>query len=224
MIKEEFKACAESICNCNACAWCRKHLKVAIGVKPLLFYKPKDDGDNNNPKSAKKEEIDSHRRVCKIHDWLKAAHDTHAGDHPIDRTLCNLINKKCGSSIPGWVCKMRADSCSACAFKHIKRTRVAGLRPILTKNFGTRGQIDLIYYSATPDGPRKCLLACCDHGMKIANAKPLTAKHLIAAAHGLLSVFAVMGPLDLLQSDNGGEFLNIARSSKTMNLNEQELQ
>ena len=37
-------------------------------------------------------------------------------------------------------------------------------------------------------------------------------------------MFAVMGLLDLLQSDNGGEFSNIAIPSKTTHFNEQEPQ
>ena len=151
-------------------------------------------------------------------------HRTHVEDHTMGRTLQNLISKKHGSSVSGWACKMCMDACSTCVFKRRKRTRVAGLRPILTKNFGTRGQIDLIDYSATPDGPCKCLLTYCDHGIKIANARPLTTKHLMAVASALQSMFGVTGSPDILQSDNGGEFANIAQSSKTMHFTQEELQ
>ena len=40
----------------------------------------------------------------------------------------------------------------------------------------------------------------------------------------LLIIFPVLGPPDILQSDNGGEFSNIARSSKTICFAEDELQ
>ena len=50
-----------------------------------------------------------------------------------------------------------------------KRARVTGLHPILIKNFDTRGQIDLIDYSTTPNGPYKYLLTYHDHSIKIAN-------------------------------------------------------
>ena len=90
------------------------------------------------------------------------------------RTLQNLINKKHGSSAPRWVYKMRTNTCFICMFKQRKKARVAGMRLMLTKNFGARGQVDLIDYSATPDSPQKYLLNYRDHGIKIATAKPVT--------------------------------------------------
>ena len=84
---------------------------------------------------------------------------------------------------------MCANVRSLYAFKRRKRTKVAGSQPMFTKNFGARGQIDLIDYAATPDSPHKCLLRYRDHGIKLANRKPLTSKYLIAAAQELLSMF-----------------------------------
>ena len=123
------------------------------------------------------------------------------------RTLQNLINKKCGSDIPGWTCKKHTDTCSTCIFRRRKRTYVAGSQPILTKNFGTRGQIDLINYSATPDGPCKCLLCYCNHRIKVANCRPLTNKDLMAVAHSLLSMFGVTGPQTFCKVIMQGNFL-----------------
>ena len=72
------------------------------------------------------------------------------------------------------------------------------MHPILGKNFGVREEIDLIDYSVTPNRLYKYLLTYCDHSIKIANAQPLTNKHLITIACALLSIFGATGPLDIL--------------------------
>ena len=87
-----------------------------------------------------------------------------------------------------------------------KRARVTGLYPILTKNFGIRGQIDLINYSTTPDRPYKYLLTYHAYSIKVVNAQSLTNKYLMAIVYALLSMFGVTGPLNILQSDNAGKF------------------
>ena len=97
---------------------------------------------------------------------------------------------------------MHADTCLLYVFKQ---------RKMLINNFGTRGQIDLIGYSATPNGPCKYLLCYRDNSIKLANHKPLTSKYLIVIACGLLSMFSVTGPPNTLQSNNTGKFSNIAR-------------
>ena len=66
-----------------------------------------------------------------------------------------------------------------------------------------------------PDRLHKHLSFYYDHSGKVANCRSLTNKHLMAAVHGLLSMFRVTSPLDNLQSDNAGEFINVACNSKT---------
>ena len=61
MTKEELKACTEHIGNTNAYAWCRNHLKVAVGGKIVLCHKPSDDGKNENADLSKKR----NQFVCK---------------------------------------------------------------------------------------------------------------------------------------------------------------
>ena len=101
MTKEEFKAYLESIGNANACTWCRKYQKVTIGGKALLCHRPKDAEEEDSNEASNKLVIDLLIRACKINDWFKATHKTHAEDHLIGRALQNLINKKCSSSMPG---------------------------------------------------------------------------------------------------------------------------
>ena len=100
-----------------------------------------------------------------------------------------------------------------CVFKQRKTVKVAGLRPALTKNFGIQGQVDLIDYAATPDGPCKCLLNYQDHTIKLAYTKPLTSRSLVTITYALLTIFTVIGPPSILQSDDAGEFSNIAYNS-----------
>ena len=85
---------------------------------------------------------------------------------------------------------------------------------MLTKNFSVRGQVNLIDYLATLDGLFKCLLNYQDHAIKLADTK---------IANALLNIFTMIGPSDILQSNNAGEFSNIARNSKTMCFSEDEL-
>ena len=110
---------------------------------------------------------------------------------------------------------MCMDTCITCAFKRRKRAIVSGSHPMLTKNFSTRGQMDLVHYSATPDTPHEYLLCHRNHGIKIENYRLLRNKYFMAVVRALLPMFRVNSPLDVLQSDNVGEFANIAYSSKT---------
>ena len=45
----------------------------------------------------------------------------------------------------------------------------------------------------------------------------------MAITHALLTIFTVIGPPGILQSNDTGEFSNIARNSKTMHFSEDEL-
>ena len=48
--------------------------------------------------------------------------------------------------------------CPVCVEGKPRKTITAGHTPILTKGFGTRGQVDLIDFQSTPDGEFKYLL------------------------------------------------------------------
>ena len=62
----------------------------------------------------------------------------------------------------------------------------AGVRNIITEGFGVRGQVDLIDFQSTPDGPFKYLLNYIDHGVKKLTCVPLPmlcAESLLSKAH-----------------------------------------
>ena len=66
-------------------------------------------------------------------------------------------------------------------------------------------QIDLANFQGMPDGEFKFLL-----GISTA----LVSKRASAIACMLLEIFSVFGPLAILQSDNGREFVGVANLTK----------
>jgi hypothetical protein len=90
---------------------------------------------------------------------------------------------------------------------------VAGIKPIITHGFGTRGQVDLLDFQSMPNGDFHFLLNYIDHGVKFLFSIPQTHKRASCIAVALLEIFTVVGPPMILQSDNGNEF-NIAAMTR----------
>ena len=84
----------------------------------------------------------------------------------------------------------------------------AGIKPILTKGFNRRGQVDLIDFQSHPDEGMAWLLVYQDHGVKFAHFVPLPDKKARTVAEALLKIFSIQGAPVFLQSDNGREFVN----------------
>ena len=55
-----------------------------------------------------------------------------------------------------------------------------GHKPILSRGFGVRGQVDLIDLQSSADGKYKWLLVYVDHGIKLCDVRPLTSKRVRA--------------------------------------------
>ena len=100
-----------------------------------------------------------------------------------------------------------------------KRNKTTGLscKPILSKTFNSRGQMDLIDFQTCPDGEFKWLLVYQDHFTKFVQLRPLKNKSAIEVAKALLDIFTIIGVPAILQSDNGKEFRNqVVRALKEM--------
>lgn len=80
------------------------------------------------------------------------------------------------------------------------------IRPIVTKDFNSRGQVDLIDLQSAPDKNYKWLLNYQDHGIKFYFLRPLTSKRAAEVALELLKIFLEVGYPNILRSDNGREF------------------
>ena len=80
------------------------------------------------------------------------------------------------------------------------------VKPILSKEFNSRGQVDLMDFQSNSDGNYKFLMVYQDHLTKLCNIRALTSKHASEVTFNLIEVFTLFGAPHILQSDNGREF------------------
>ncbi|XP_052792275.1 KRAB-A domain-containing protein 2-like [Mya arenaria] len=97
--------------------------------------------------------------------------------------------------------------CAECQKKR-KRPMTKGIvvRPILTKEFACRGQVDLIDMQAIAHSNYKWIMVYQDHLTKFCVIRPLTTKRASEVAFQLMDIFRLMGAPVILRSDNGSEF------------------
>ena len=156
--------------------------------------------------------------VDKIFEILKSVHEgarAHTGYHKIykdiEQTYYGIPRKACMKFIKG---------CVQCACKKPQRN-VAPLKPITSKYFMHRGQLDLVDKHADPDGGQLDLVDKCadpdrdycwighyiDHYTKFNFFWTQINKSADEIAHNLTAhVFSVVGLPLILQHDNGREF------------------
>lgn len=98
--------------------------------------------------------------------------------------------------------------CERCIEKLRKKEVSSGVvvKPIISKNFNDRGQIDLVDFQTLPDDKFKYIFHYQDHLSKYHFLRPLTSKTAKEVAHHLLQIFFDFGAPTILQSDNGKEF------------------
>ncbi|KAL4141348.1 hypothetical protein QTP88_004003 [Uroleucon formosanum] len=82
------------------------------------------------------------------------------------------------------------------------------IKPIMSKDFNERGQIDLVDFQSLPDGKYKWILNYQDHHTKFISLLPLESKRAVEVASNLLIIFLTFGAPKILQSDNGRKFVN----------------
>lgn len=80
------------------------------------------------------------------------------------------------------------------------------VKPITSKDFNSRGQVDLIDMQSMPDGEFKWLLVYQDHLTKFVVLRALKNKIAAEAAEQLVDIFCLIDAPHILQSDNGREF------------------
>ncbi|GBP28355.1 KRAB-A domain-containing protein 2 [Eumeta japonica] len=96
--------------------------------------------------------------------------------------------------------------CPVCQSKRNIPKKGIVTKPILSKDFNERGQVDLIDFQSAPDGQFKWLLNYQDHATKFVHLRPLSSKQASEVALELLKIFLEFGAPYILQSDNGREF------------------
>lgn len=97
--------------------------------------------------------------------------------------------------------------CMECLKKR-KRQAIKGVvvRPILSRDYGSRGQVDLIDMQSMTSGQYKWIMVYQDHLTKYCVLRPLSTKRAAEVAYQLMDIFLLFGAPQILQSDNGSEF------------------
>ena len=97
--------------------------------------------------------------------------------------------------------------CVQCQKKR-KRCMTKGVtvKPILSKDFGSRAQVDLVDMQSCAKEKYKWIMVYQDHLTKYCILRPLTSKRAAEVAFHLMDIFLMFGAPQILQSDNGSEF------------------
>ena len=82
------------------------------------------------------------------------------------------------------------------------------VNPILTKEFSSRGQVDLIDMQSLPSDKHKWIMVYQDHLTKFCVLRALFSKRASEVAYHLMDIFLLLGAPGILQSDNGSEFVS----------------
>ena len=85
-------------------------------------------------------------------------------------------------------------------------TKGVVVRPILSKDFSSRGQVNLIDMQSMAHMGYKWIMVYQDHLTKFCVLRSLTSKRAAEVAYQLMDVFLLFGIPTILQSDNGSEF------------------
>jgi hypothetical protein len=122
-----------------------------------------------------------------------------------DRMLKHLAKKY--ANITTEAVELFKSYCLVCQEKR-KRPKTTGVvvRPILSKEFNSRCQVDLIDMQSSPQGQFKWIMVYQCHLTKFIILRPLTSKRAGEVAFQLLDIFLLFGAPVILQSDNGTEF------------------
>ena len=99
--------------------------------------------------------------------------------------------------------------CPVCIEGTRRISKREGIKPIVTKGFNSRGQVDLIDFQSHLDDGMRLLLVYQDHGVKFCELFPLPNKTAmeVPVAKKLLFIFTLQGAPAILQSDNDHEFV-----------------
>ena len=136
-------------------------------------------------------------------DIIKRAHSQtgHGGRDKMTKSLNHYAN------ITRESIELYKSLCIECQ-KKCKRSTTKGVvvRPILSKDFLSRGQVDLIDMQSLSYRNQKWIMVYQDHLTKYCVLRTLTSKRAVEVAIQLIDIFLLFGAPQILQSDNGSEF------------------
>jgi len=139
-----------------------------------------------------------------MYDIIKRAHIS-CGHGGRDKMMKAISTKY--ANITREVLELYKSLCMECAKKR-KRATTKGVvvKPILTSDYGSRGQVDLIDMQSMKHGDKKWIMVYQDHFTKFCILRPLASKRAAEVAYQLTDIFLTIGAPSILQSDNGAEF------------------
>lgn len=160
-------------------------------------------------------EIDSVPRIAIVEEAYGLIRKAHETTHHLKAKITYQELKKTISNISEDIVEMYVRCCAFCAANTRKKSTGAKSvhRPIYTKGFNTRGQVDLVDMRSLPDKlPNGVtyvwIMHYQDHATKYCVLRALPDKEGPTVARALLEIFSMHGFPCILQSDNGREFVN----------------
>lgn len=173
----------------------------------MSLYDTIEIGNKHNIIKKKLEGEDNVIYVTPYEDLFEKLYSTHiAVGHGTRDKMIFSLKAKC--QIPRPVIQIFLECCQVCQKKKANRHANLVIKPIISKEFCSRAQVDLIDYQSCQDGQYKWLLNYQDHLTKFICLRPLKSKQAVEVAVELLKIFLEFGAPAILQSDNGREFVN----------------
>ena len=114
-----------------------------------------------------------------------------------DRML-KEVNKKY-ANVTRDVLNLFKEMCEEC---QLKKRKIASkglvVKPLLSKDFNSRGQVDLVDMQSMPDGDFKFIMHYQDHLTKFSVLRALTSKRALEVGFQLLDIFLLSGAPHIL--------------------------
>ncbi|XP_022194657.2 KRAB-A domain-containing protein 2-like [Nilaparvata lugens] len=177
----------------------RYDVMIVENVKKLIY--PLRPGDN------------SVKFYIHDYDLFSILHETHSsiGHGGRDRMLKEINNKY--KNVTRHDIELYNSLCELCQKKQKGSKKGLVVKPIISSEFNSRCQVDLIDFQSQPDRDFKFIMVYQDHLTKFVILKPLKTKTAEEVAYNLVDIFTMIGAPSILQSDNGREFSNKIVSS-----------
>ena len=123
-----------------------------------------------------------------------------------DKTWAKVKQNYC--RIPFDLVQLFLSTCATCMQRGKAKKAPCG-RPIISRRFLQRLQMDLIDFTSIPDGNSKWILHMRDHFTKYSWAHPLPSKEAAGVATKLKSTFCMFGAPEILQVFSIHDFIMI---------------
>lgn len=165
---------------------------MVFGGKERLAFKRKNDTENIVEVVPVEEYFEI---LTKVHE--------NTGHGKRDKMIASLKDE---FYIPRPYVEQFLTLCETCASAVSFPRKGIVTKPIVSTDYLSRGQADLVDFRKTPDGEYKWLLVYQDHFTKFVSLRPLKNKEAYGVAVELFKIFADKGAPIILQTDNGREF------------------